>query len=172
MEEVHYCREPEKVRLFAGVPEALRSLRQAGFLTLIVTNQSGIARGTILPEQYEAVHMRLLELLGPDTIDDTFMCADNPDAPSHRRKPAPGMLLEAAQRWHIDLAVSYMVGDKEIDVECGIRAGSTSLLVRTGYGAHLTQTKAIHTADDFASAASWILANAGHPAHHPTPAHP
>ena len=157
MEEVHYCRDPEKVRIFTGVPEALRGLRSAGFLTIIVTNQSGIARGTILPGEYEAVHRRLMELLGPDTIDDTFMCADSPDSPSERRKPAPGMLLEAAQLWNIDLASSFMVGDKEIDVECGIRAGSTSLLVRTGYGGGLTSTRANHTAADLPAAASWIL---------------
>jgi D-glycero-D-manno-heptose 1,7-bisphosphate phosphatase len=160
MEEVNYCRDPEKVRLFPGVPEALQSLRAAGFLTLIVTNQSGIARGTILPSEYEAVHQRLLALLGPGAIDDTFMCADSPDALSDRRKPAPGMLLEAAHRWNIDLSASFMVGDKEIDVECGIRAGSTSLLVRTGYGAQLTQTRAAHTAEHFPAAAAWILSSA------------
>ncbi len=157
MEEVHYCREPEKVRVFPGVPQALRSLRDAGFLTLIVTNQSGLARGTISPAQYEAVHQRLLALLGPGTIDDTFMCADSPEAPSERRKPAPGMLLEAARRWNVDLTASYMIGDKEIDVECGIRAGSTSLLVRTGYGASLTESRAFLAFDHFPAAAEWIL---------------
>jgi D-glycero-D-manno-heptose 1,7-bisphosphate phosphatase len=157
MEEVHYCRDPEKVRLFPGVPEALMALRSAGFLTIVVTNQSGIARGTILPEQYVAVHQRLCELLGPHALDDTYMCPDHPELLSARRKPAPGMLFEAASRWNIDLSASFMVGDKEIDVECGQNAGCQGILVRTGYGASLASSKAHYVASDLAAATRWIL---------------
>ncbi len=157
MEEVHYCREPEKVRLFEGVREALRNARDAGYRVILVTNQSGIARGIIAPEEYRAVHVRLLELLGPDLLDATYMCPDGPDTPSTRRKPAPGMLLEAAQEFDLDLATSWMIGDTVADVACGNNAGAGSILVRTGYGAALGECGAHHTAADLPAAVRWIL---------------
>jgi len=158
MEEVHYCRQPDKVRLFPGVSDALKELKAAGFYVILVTNQSGIARGTISLPEYEAVHSRLLELLGPEILDATYMCPDGPTEPSLRRKPAPGMLLEAAEEWQIDLATSWMIGDKPVDIECAERAGVGSILVRTGYGASVTHTTAKHVAQDLAGAVSWILA--------------
>lgn len=158
MEEVHYCREPEKVRLFEGVIEALRLVKEAGFCTVLITNQSGIARGTITHHEYEAVHARLLELLGPDILDATYMCPDGPTTPSTRRKPAPGMLLEAAADLDLDLSSSWMIGDKEVDVGCGNNAGASSILVRTGHGASITgDCGALHTAKDLPSALHWIL---------------
>ena len=158
MEEVDYCRDPEKVRIFPGVPDALRALRAAGFRTLLVTNQSGIGRGKILPSEYEAVHRRLLELLGPDTLDGWYMCPDTPDAASLRRKPAPGMLLEAAGEWGLDLESCWMIGDKAIDVACARAAGAAGILVKTGYGAREDVSGAVYTAEDVPDAVRWILA--------------
>lgn len=157
MEEVHYCRDPEKVRVFPGVANALRALRAAGFLTILVTNQSGIGRGTILPSEYEAVHRRLLETLGPDTLDGAYMCPDSPETFSSRRKPAPGMLLEAASEWGLDLKTCWMVGDKAIDIGCALRAGAAGILVKTGYGAREDARGAAYTAEDVPDAVRWIL---------------
>ena len=135
MEEVHYCGDPARVRVFPGVPEALRKLKAAGFRTFVITNQSGIARGLITEAQYHAVQEELLRQTGAGLIDATYFCADPPEAPSTRRKPAPGMVLEAAADYDIDLARSYFIGDKSADIECGQRAGTRTILVLTGYGA-------------------------------------
>jgi D-glycero-D-manno-heptose 1,7-bisphosphate phosphatase len=134
MDEVHYCADPAKVRVFPGVPEALRKLKEAGFRTFVITNQSGIGRGLITEAQYQAVQEELLRQIGAGVIDATYFCPDPPEVPSTRRKPQPGMVLEAAAAYDIDLAQSYFIGDKSADIECGRRAGTRTILVLTGYG--------------------------------------
>ncbi|HUB82621.1 MAG TPA: HAD family hydrolase [Bryobacteraceae bacterium] len=135
MEEVHYCGDPGQVRLYPGVAEGLRRLKDAGFRIFIVSNQSGIGRGIITEEQYRAVQAELLAQIGAGLVDASYFCPDAPGTPSSRRKPEPGMLLEAAAEFGLDLARSYMVGDKADDVECGKRAGVRTIQVLTGYGA-------------------------------------
>jgi D-glycero-D-manno-heptose 1,7-bisphosphate phosphatase len=141
MEDAHYCGDPAQVRVFPGVPQALRRLKAARFATFIITNQSGIARGLITEDQYRAVQAEFLRQAGGGVIDATgpidatYYCADAPGSPSARRKPAPGMVLEAAADYGIDLAQSYFIGDKAADIECGRRAGTRTVLVLTGYGA-------------------------------------
>jgi D-glycero-D-manno-heptose 1,7-bisphosphate phosphatase len=157
MEEVNYCNDPESVRVFPGTIGALQRLRHAGWLTVVVTNQSGLARGKISPEQYEAVNAEFLRQL-PGGIDAVYFCADHPDNPTPRRKPGFGMLEEAAYNHGIDLSRSWMIGDKEIDVECGRRAGCRTILVRTGYGAELANTAADFVHEDIVSASKMILA--------------
>lgn len=134
MVEVDYCRDPARVELLPGVPEGLARLRAAGFKLVIITNQSGIGRGLITLEEYEAVHARLVDLLGPGLIDATYFCADHPELASERRKPAPGMVLEAARDLGLDLSASFLIGDKVSDMECARRAGVREVLVKTGYG--------------------------------------
>jgi D-glycero-D-manno-heptose 1,7-bisphosphate phosphatase len=135
MEEVHYCGDPDMVRVYAGVSNGLRRLKEAGFRTFIVSNQAGIGRGLITEAQYRAVQAELLAQIGAGLIDASYFCPDVPRAPSTRRKPEPGMLFEAAAEFDVDLARSYMIGDKAIDVECGKRAGVKTIQVLTGYGA-------------------------------------
>jgi len=134
MEEVAYCSDPGKVRVYPGVPAALRRLKEAAFLAFIVTNQSGIGRCWMSEEQYRAVQAELLRQIGEHSIVTSYFCPDRPGIPSARRKPAPGMLLEAAAKHDLDLPASYMIGDKASDVECGKRAGVKTILVMTGYG--------------------------------------
>ena len=138
MEEAGYCADPRQVRLYPGVPLALRELKAAGFLTFIVTNQSGIARGFFTQAQYQAVQAQLLAEIGPGLIDASYFCPDAPGVPSSCRKPEPGMVLEAARDFPIDLPRSYFIGDKSADIECGRRAGTRTILVMTGYGAQQT----------------------------------
>src|ERR1700709_951835 len=76
MEEAHYCGDPAMVKIIPGVPEALRSLKSAGFRLVIITNQSGIGRGYYTIADYDAVQVRLLELLGPDLIEATYFCPE------------------------------------------------------------------------------------------------
>lgn len=156
IEEAHYCADPARVRVLAGVPGALRSLKEAGFLTFVITNQSGIGRGVITEDQYRAVEAEMLRQAGPGRIDGVYFCADAPGTDSQRRKPAPGMVLEAAAAHGIDLGASFFVGDKAADVECGRRAGTRTILVRTGYGA-AQQCEADFIAEDAAAAVQWIL---------------
>ena len=135
MEEAHYCADPALVRVFPGVPEALRRLKRAGYGIFVITNQSGIGRGLITEEQYRAVHQEFLRQAGEDSIDAAYYCPDVPGVASLCRKPEPGMVLQAAAEHDLDLSASYIVGDKAADIECGRRAGTRTILVRTGYGA-------------------------------------
>jgi D-glycero-D-manno-heptose 1,7-bisphosphate phosphatase len=157
MHDTGYVGDPADVQLFDGVREALAALKARGFRTVIVTNQSGIARGKFTLADYHAVAARLLELLGPGLIDATYFCAEHPDTASDRRKPGPGMLLEAARDLDLDLARSWMIGDRSSDLEAGRRAGARSIFVQTGEGATTDSSGAAFVAKDFASAASFIL---------------
>jgi D-glycero-D-manno-heptose 1,7-bisphosphate phosphatase len=156
MEEVHYCGDPARVRVFPGVREALRKLKEAGFLAFVVTNQSGIGRGLITEAQYHAVQDELLRQIGAGAIDAAYFCADLPDGPSTRRKPEPGMVLEAATAYDIDLERSYFIGDKSADIECGRRAGTRTILVMTGYGAE-QDCRADYTAPGVTEAVEIVL---------------
>lgn len=158
MEEVHYCNDPSKVRAMAGAAEVLGELRAAGWLNIIVTNQSGIASGRIAPEEYEAVQAELLRQLAGG-IDGVYFCADDPSRPTVRRKPGIGMLLEAAAEHGLDLRACWMVGDRDVDVGCGRAAGCRTVLVRTGYGRDHTESGADFEADDVVSAARIVLSN-------------
>jgi len=157
MHDTGYVGRVEDVQLFAGVREALAALQARGFRTVIVTNQSGIARGKFTLADYHSVHARFLELLGPGLIDATYFCADHPDRASDRRKPGPGMLLEAARDLDLDLRHSWMIGDRAGDLEAGRRAGVRPILVRTGEGTNTEASGAAFVAPDFASAAEFIL---------------
>lgn len=161
MEEVCYCNDPSQVRLIDGAREGLHMLRAAGYRTVLVTNQAGIARGLISHSQYDSVHSRLLHLLGPGALDATYMCPDGPDSGSFERKPAPGMLLRAKKDLRLDLNRSWMIGDKAIDIECGRNADVRSILVLTGYGADAGACGAVYTAKNFLEAAGWILRQKG-----------
>jgi D-glycero-D-manno-heptose 1,7-bisphosphate phosphatase len=157
MEDMHYCRDPGLVRVYPGVSRALRQIKEAGYLVFIVTNQSGIGRGLVTEAQYQAVQAELLRQLGPGLIDATFYCSDPPGAPSARRKPAPGMVLEAAAEYDVDLPCSYLIGDKAADIECARRAGARSILVLTGYGEQQTECRPDYRAKDLVEAAQLIL---------------
>ena len=160
MEEVHYCNDPDKVRVYAGVPEALGALKRAGFGVFVISNQSGIGRGLITEEQYRAVHTEFLRQIGPGLIDGTYYCPDVPGTASACRKPEPGMVLQAAAEHTIDLAGSFFVGDKAADIECGRRAGTRTILVLTGYGAG-EQCMADWVCADAVEAVSLVLRAAG-----------
>lgn len=158
MVEVEYCSNPVDVAVFPGVPDALRKLREAGFLCVVITNQSGIGRGYYSEEDYNAVHAEFLRQIGPGLIDGTYFCPDVKASPTSRRKPSPAMVHEAERDLGIDLARSFFVGDKAIDVECGRNAGTRAILVATGYGSK----QAAQCAPDFVAkgveeAVEWIL---------------
>jgi D-glycero-D-manno-heptose 1,7-bisphosphate phosphatase len=157
IEDAKYCSHPKQVKLFPGALEALRRLKSKGFKLIIVTNQSGIGRGFFTIDQYRSVESELSRQLGHGLIDATYFCPDIPGRHSSHRKPSPGMLLQATQEHQIDLARSFFIGDKEIDVECGRNAGVRTIRVQTGFDQDVSDSTADWTAKDLPAAAQIIL---------------
>lgn len=149
----------EELELLPGVPEALGRLRAAGFRLIVVTNQPDVARGATTRSAVEAIHRGLREG-GPGRPPlpiDRFMVCYHDDADGCGcRKPAPGMLLEAARDEGLELAASYMVGDRWRDVEAGRRAGCTTLFLDYGYD-EVERTPPDGRFRSLAEAADWIL---------------
>ena len=131
--DVGYPRDPQQVRLLPGVGEALRKLKEQGLLLVLVSNQSGIGRGLVTVEQAEQVHQEFVSRLAEYDIqlDAAYYCPHAPEDQSRCRKPSPEMLLQAAKELDLDLARSFMVGDKASDVEAGKRAGCQTILLST-----------------------------------------
>ena len=157
MEDTDYCSDPKYVRIFPGVLEALRRLKSEGFKIVVITNQSGIGRGLFTLDQYRAVETEVLRQLGDGLVDATYYCPDAPEQHSECRKPAPGMVVKATRDHQIDLSRSFLIGDKEIDVECGRNAGVRAIRVRTGTHRDVTGSNADWVADDVPAAVQIIL---------------
>ena len=162
-EERFYMSDPDQVVLLPGAATALSDLREAGFKLVIVTNQSGIARGLYSEDEYHAVAKRLDDLLveAGSPVDVTMYCPHHPDfGPACEcRKPATGMYRQAAAELGIDLADSYYVGDKVADVTPAHALGGVGVLVRTGYGEEEAARVPAGTAvvEDLVEAAHLIL---------------
>lgn len=143
--------------LTPGAEEACRVLRSAGLLLIMVTNQPDLARGSATAQTVEEINNRIQSQLG---LDDVFVCAhDDPDRCACR-KPEPGLLLEAASRWEVELRSSVMIGDRWRDVEAGRRAGCATVLVSRGYE-EKPATRPDHVAGSLRDAVPWILRSAG-----------
>jgi D-glycero-D-manno-heptose 1,7-bisphosphate phosphatase len=160
MHDADYCSHPSQVKVFAGAAAALRRLKDAGFRIIVITNQSGIGRGFFSEEQYRAVESEVSRQLGNGLIDATYFCPDAPGQPSKCRKPAPGMVLQAAREHDVDLSRSFLIGDKEIDAECAHNAGVRAIRVRTGFDKMTDGSRADWVAEDLTAAAEIILKGA------------
>ena len=140
--EKAYLGDPAKLELLPAVGPALRRLMDAGFLLFIITNQSGIGRGYYTLADMHAVNARLCAELARDGVrfEKIYFAPEAPEQPSRGRKPSPQFLFDARNEFGLDLAASYLIGDKLIDLECGWNGGlKQSILVRTGYGLELEQ---------------------------------
>lgn len=157
MEDCDYCSHPKDVRIFPGVLEALSRLKSRGFKLIIITNQSGIGRGLFTVDQYRAVEAEFLRQIGDGLIDAIYFCPDAPGQHSNCRKPAPGMIVQATRDHQIDLCRSFLIGDKEIDVECAHNAGVPAIRVQTGFQRDTTASKADWVADNVPAAIEMIL---------------
>ncbi|MBQ5834850.1 MAG: HAD family hydrolase, partial [Bacteroidaceae bacterium] len=137
-----FLRDIDQLELLPGTAEAIRKINESGYLAIVVTNQPVIARGEVTFEQLQEIHNKLETLLGQEGayVDAIYFCPHHPhkgyagEVPELKidcecRKPKAGMLLQAAKDFHIDLSASYMVGDSENDVLCGINAGCKSILL-------------------------------------------
>jgi D-glycero-D-manno-heptose 1,7-bisphosphate phosphatase len=165
IEERNYLRRVEEVVILPGAAAALGQLQRAGFKLFIVSNQSGVGRGYFTLAEAEQVNQHLAGELGREGVrfEKIYIAPEAPQGPSRGRKPSPQFLLDARDEFGVDLAQSYMIGDKLIDLECGWNAGvKKCLLVRTGYGAELERALADRlgaaaVVDDLSAAAEWIL---------------
>ncbi len=170
IEDRDYLADPSGVSLVPGAVEALASLRAAGFALVVVTNQSGIARGLYRLEDYHAVTQRLDAVLGAAGVplDGTYFCPHHPDytGPCTCRKPGVGMYVRAAGELGLDLQASWYVGDKITDVLPALELGGQGILVRSGYGRSLESAApgSVTVVDDLSGAAGHIVARAPAPA--------
>ena len=142
-EDIGYIARPDDIDLYPWAAAAVRAVNESGMKAIVVTNQSGVARGFHTETDLSAVHQRLIDELGGAgaTIDAIYYCPHHPrfsDSPygidCDCRKPKPGLLHKAADEHAIDLASSFVIGDKLSDMELACNAGATAVLVLTGYG--------------------------------------
>lgn len=176
-EEVGYVNHPARLRLLPRSADAVRLLNESNLKAVVVTNQSGVAKGYFSEPVLHAVNdemVRQLKVQGA-FLDGLYVCVHHPTegAPPYRarcdcRKPAPGLLFRAAAELDIDLERSYVVGDKISDVAVGREVGAAGILVLTGYGrgeweyrrSEWTTTPA-YVADDLFDAVRWVLEKTG-----------
>jgi D-glycero-D-manno-heptose 1,7-bisphosphate phosphatase len=142
------------LEILARVADALADLKAAGFLLLVVTNQPDVAKGTQSRSAVEAIHQRLQAELPLDAI---FVCYHQDSDRCRCRKPAPGLLEEAAARYGLYLPFCYMVGDRWRDVDAGCQAGCQSILVDYGYAERAPEWQPVVRVASLREAADWIL---------------
>ncbi len=147
----------DKVELLPHSLEALTILAGLDYGIVIVTNQAGLAEGLITEAEFWAINDKVLRLIAPSgiTIIKTYVCPHSLDNTCACRKPKPKMLLDAAQDYAIDLAASYMIGDRWSDMQAGINAGTKTILVQTGVRG-VVSAEATYTATDLLDAVRYI----------------
>ncbi len=177
-EEVGYIERLDRLVIIPAAFEAIRLINLNGFKAVVVTNQAGIAKGLFNEAFVMQTNERLQEFLRQKgaAIDAFYFCPHHPTegVPPYRRvcdcrKPAPGLFYQAARDMDIDLAASYMIGDRYRDMEAAHRAGVKGVLVKTGYGADVLknigpdqetpEAKPDHIAENILEAVHWILEN-------------
>jgi D-glycero-D-manno-heptose 1,7-bisphosphate phosphatase len=159
-----YLHKPEEVQFVAESIPAIKRAIEDGFVVVMITNQSGVGRGYFTLADVENVHEHIARELAAHEVSllAIYVAPEAPDAPSRGRKPSPQFLFDARDEYDIDLARSYIVGDKLIDLQCGWNAGvRKAILVRTGYGTRveLEDTAKLTDAvvvDDLCAAIDWI----------------
>jgi len=177
-EEVGYVNHIERFFLLPRAGQAIQLLNQHGWKAVVVTNQSGVARGYFPESLIHQVHQKMQELLGNEGahLDRIYYCPHHPDigVPPYRqkcrcRKPATGMIEDAVKELTLDLSQSYTVGDRGVDIEFARQIGAKSILVLTGYGkgeweysGSRWKAKPDHVAQDLFEAVQWILLQESH----------
>lgn len=165
--ERNYIRDPADVELIPGAAQAIRAIRTAGYKAVVVSNQSGIARGLLTLDDYRRVEARIDELLRAEgaELDGVYFCPHLPEisGPCECRKPGLGMFRDAARNLDIELAHSFYVGDRVRDVEPAVATGGKGILVLTGYGKGEVSAlpDGVETAADLSEAALRIVGKSG-----------
>ena len=160
--EVDYLGHVDHIDVLPGAAAAMKALRAAGFKVIVVTNQSGVARGYFSLNRLREIHRELRRRLARSGAkwDALYFSPHGPDSGHHWRKPGIGMLKAAQKRFRLDLRASFFIGDSTADILCARRAGCVPVLVRTGKGGRDGKhaAKPDVTCRDMAAAARWILA--------------
>jgi histidinol-phosphate phosphatase family protein len=172
VEEVGYLDSLEKLVIFPHTAEAIRTINESGMRAVVITNQSGVARGYFQEDFIRTVHRHITKILREKGvfIDGFYYCPHHPTegkgkylASCKCRKPEPGMLIRASEDMDIDLSRSYVVGDMIKDLELAGRVGAKGILVRTGYGSETEKeiigqgVKPAYTAENILAAVKWII---------------
>jgi D-glycero-D-manno-heptose 1,7-bisphosphate phosphatase len=160
-----YVRSGDHVEFLPGSAAATQELSAAGYVIVVVTNQSVVGRGIISREEAERINQQIMDKVAAQggKVDAAYMCPHHPDEGCACRKPAPGMVLQAAQELDLDLGRSFMVGDAISDVKAGRNAGVVSIMVRTGLGNEQARRvpeelpAGLLIVDDLPAAARYIL---------------
>ncbi|MAH81032.1 MAG: hypothetical protein CMP39_05080 [Rickettsiales bacterium] len=147
IDDVNYLVDEKDVVVLPNVVDAIKIFRQFGFLVIVITNQSVVARGRCTEENVEYIHNHINSILDKDgaAIDAFYFCPHHPDfqykgvTHCNCRKPEIGLFEQAVKRYNIDVSQSYFVGDKESDIQAGKKIGVQTVGVRTGYGCHCTK---------------------------------
>ncbi len=169
-EEMGYINHLSRFRLLPEAIPAIRRLNEAGVKVVVVTNQSGAARGYFPAALVAEVHAHLQKLLAAAgaRVDGIYACLHGPEAGCACRKPRPTLMQQAARDLDLDLARSYAVGDRYKDIETAANAGVKGILVRTGYGRGeyeflrgTAPVQPVHVAADLSAAVEWILQDLG-----------
>lgn len=157
-----YISNPDDFNLFDGVAESLAAIKKAGYLLILISNQSGIARKLITPEALDKIHEKLQKLLKPydAEFDAIYFCPHHPDFPyegitdCNCRKPKPGMILQAIKDWGIDPSLSYMAGDRDSDIKAGIKSSVEPVLISKSPSEKYPETRHFQNMQDFVK---WLL---------------
>lgn len=168
IEETGYLSDPKQVTILPGTAAALRRLNALGIPVIVISNQSGVARGMFTVEDVERVNQRIRDLLALEhaSLDAFYFCTHHPDfdIACDCRKPRPGLLIAASREFRVSLPDSFMVGDKLIDLQAGKAAGTTTIFVRTGEGERELKTardivmaSAGKICADLSEAVEWIF---------------
>ena len=167
IEQVEYIRDPDEVKLTPGAAEALKLIHRNGFLAVVISNQSGIARGKFTLDELMAVQRRMYDLLAEqgEKIDGFYFCPHDPHVDvCSCRKPKPGMIFQAVRELGIDAGASFMIGDRPADIETGIAGGCRDgAMVLTGYGegtAEVARERGYRVAPTLLDAVKLLLATA------------
>jgi D-glycero-D-manno-heptose 1,7-bisphosphate phosphatase len=126
-----YIKSPEQFMFLPNAVSGLRRFSELGFLLIIVSNQSGIGRGLYSLNDYYQVTERMITLLKDEeiVIHDIFFCPHSPESRCPCRKPSPQMILDAVSKWNVDVSSSFLIGDKESDIQAGLRVGLKTMLL-------------------------------------------
>ena len=158
--DVYYCRRPEDFELFPTTSQAIRLLNESGFKVVVITNQSGIARGYFTEETLAEIHKKMEDELGAGnaSVDAIYYCPHHPDDGCECRKPKIGLFLKTIDEIDLNAGLSYVVGDAQMDIEAGKALGSKTVLVTTGpqEGKNIVIPPDC-IADTLLEAAQWII---------------
>ncbi len=149
-----------KIKLFPDSIKALAYLAGHNFAVIFITNQAGIAEGRLNLDGFQRIHGKVLEMLAPSGVKvlETYVCPHSPNDGCDCHKPKPTLLLQAARDFKIDLAGSYMIGDRQSDVLAGVNAGMKTILVKTA-NVPVTSAEADYTAPNLLDAVKYVVNN-------------